>query len=81
VTGETWNPSSLVDHVHGLTEVTVSRLAWPLTLVLAYAAAEVIGGLVSGSLALLADAGHIRELQGGDSGPSGGRGSIPSPRS
>ncbi|MEO5821454.1 MAG: cation diffusion facilitator family transporter [Vicinamibacteraceae bacterium] len=35
------------------------RLTATLVLVLAYAAAEVIGGLLSGSLALLADAGHM----------------------
>jgi cobalt-zinc-cadmium efflux system protein len=47
------------DHAHGQSDATVSRLAWTLALVLAYAAAEVVGGLVSGSLALLADAGHM----------------------
>lgn len=36
-----------------------AALAWTLALVLAYAAAEVVGGLASGSLALLADAGHM----------------------
>ncbi len=35
------------------------RLAWTLALVLAYMVAEVIGGLLSRSLALLADAGHM----------------------
>jgi cobalt-zinc-cadmium efflux system protein len=34
-------------------------LAWTLGLVSLYAVAEVIGGLLSGSLALLADAGHM----------------------
>jgi cobalt-zinc-cadmium efflux system protein len=34
-------------------------LTWTLALVVAYIAAEVIGGLWSGSLALLADAGHM----------------------
>jgi cobalt-zinc-cadmium efflux system protein len=47
------------DHPHAPAEAGVPRLAWTLGLVLAYAAAEVIGGLVSGSLALLADAGHM----------------------
>lgn len=47
------------DHAHGSADATTSRLRWTLALVLAYAAAEVIGGLVSGSLALLADAGHM----------------------
>jgi cobalt-zinc-cadmium efflux system protein len=59
VTGETWNSSSHVGHAHGLTDAPARRLAWTLALVLAYAAAEVIGGLLSGSLALLADAGHM----------------------
>jgi len=35
------------------------RLGWTLSLVLVYLAAEVIGGLMSNSLALLADAGHM----------------------
>lgn len=35
------------------------RLGWMLALVLAYMLAEVVGGLMSGSLALLADAGHM----------------------
>jgi cobalt-zinc-cadmium efflux system protein len=47
------------DHAHASDEASGGRLAWTLALVLAYAAAEVIGGLVSGSLALLADAGHM----------------------
>ena len=38
-------------HVHG-PDASVRGLAWTLGLVLAYTAAEVIGGLVSGSLAL-----------------------------
>jgi cobalt-zinc-cadmium efflux system protein len=46
-------------HPHPQTAASTRRLAWSLTLVLLYAAAEVIGGLVSGSLALLADAGHM----------------------
>ena len=35
------------------------RLTGTLVLVVVYMAAEVVGGLVSGSLALLADAGHM----------------------
>lgn len=35
------------------------RLRWTLVLVVAYMLAEVIGGLLSGSLALLADAAHM----------------------
>lgn len=35
------------------------RLRWVLVLLVAYMIAEVVGGLVSGSLALLADAGHM----------------------
>lgn len=36
-----------------------ARLAWVLALTVLYTLAEVIGGIVSGSLALLADAGHM----------------------
>ncbi len=36
-----------------------ARLAWTLGLTLVYMFAEIIGGYVSGSLALLADAGHM----------------------
>jgi cobalt-zinc-cadmium efflux system protein len=42
-----------------VTGPTRARLAWTLGLVVAFALAEVVGGLVSGSLALLADAGHM----------------------
>ncbi|WP_262032631.1 cation transporter, partial [Microvirga sp. Mcv34] len=41
------------------------RLAWALTLTLTYMAAEVIGGVVTGSLALLADAAHMLTDAGG----------------
>jgi cobalt-zinc-cadmium efflux system protein len=51
--------SSGPDHAHTPAEAGVKRLTWTLILVLAYAGVEVIGGLVSGSLALLADAGHM----------------------
>ena len=47
-------------HVHTSHDVSSSgRLAWVLALTLAYMVAEVVGGLLSGSLALLADAGHM----------------------
>jgi cobalt-zinc-cadmium efflux system protein len=46
-------------HIHGTAGTDVNRLAWTLALVLSYAAAEALGGLFSGSLALLADAGHM----------------------
>jgi cobalt-zinc-cadmium efflux system protein len=36
-----------------------SRLTWVLCLTAAYMVAELVGGLLSGSLALLADAGHM----------------------
>ena len=36
-----------------------ARLSWALALVVGFAIAEVAGGLISGSLALLADAGHM----------------------
>jgi len=49
------------DHAHagGASGAGPGRLVWTLALVLGYAGAEVVGGLVSGSLALLADAGHM----------------------
>lgn len=49
-------------HAHGHSHGRGSRtraLAWTLALVVSYTAAEVVGGLLSGSLALLADAGHM----------------------
>lgn len=46
-------------HLHDHREQDSRRLAFALALVLVYMTAEVIGGLVSGSLALLADAGHM----------------------
>ncbi len=42
-----------------------SRLAWALGLTVAYMGAEVIGGLLTGSLALLADAAHMLTDAGG----------------
>ena len=49
------------DHAHGGHGhgARTRPLAWTLALVVAYTAAEVIGGIWSGSLALLADAGHM----------------------
>jgi cobalt-zinc-cadmium efflux system protein len=46
-------------HAHAPAAAGPARLAWTLALVVAFALAEVAGGLVSGSLALLADAGHM----------------------
>ena len=49
------------DHPHsGIAHGDRTRsLGWTLALVIAYTVAEVIGGIWSGSLALLADAGHM----------------------
>ncbi len=47
------------DHSHAPSNTSIRRLGWTLGLVLAYAGAEVAGGLMSGSLALIADAGHM----------------------
>jgi cobalt-zinc-cadmium efflux system protein len=53
------------DHAHGIPEnVTLtgkhaSKLGWALALTLTYMLAEVVGGLTTGSLALLADAAHM----------------------
>ena len=46
-------------HARSTENADASRLGWTLALVVLYAAAEVVGGLLSGSLALLADAGHM----------------------
>jgi len=42
-----------------------SRLVWALTLTLVYMVAEVIGGILTGSLALLSDAAHMLTDAGG----------------
>ena len=42
-----------------------NRLTWALGLTLTYMAAEVVGGLITGSLALLADAAHMLTDAGG----------------
>lgn len=50
------------EHIHTqgpATERDLKPLAWTLVLVLIYMVAEVIGGLLTNSLALLADAGHM----------------------
>jgi cobalt-zinc-cadmium efflux system protein len=47
-------------HAHGdMARVNARRLAWTLALQVAYLAAEVVGGYLANSLALLADAGHM----------------------
>lgn len=46
------------DHDHGA-GATRTRLAVALAIILAFLAAEIVGGILSGSLALLADAGHM----------------------
>ncbi|MEX2112006.1 MAG: cation diffusion facilitator family transporter [Pirellulales bacterium] len=49
-------------HAHGNPTVRAQnrvRLAWTLALTLLYMLAEIVGGYASGSLALLADAGHM----------------------
>ena len=45
-------------HAHGA-HATRRRLGIALVLVASYMVAEVVGGLLTGSLALLADAGHM----------------------
>ena len=51
----------LIAHVHAehRHRAGFGRLAVTLGLVVVYMIAEVIGGLITGSLALLADAGHM----------------------
>ena len=47
------------DHAHGARTSSARALVLTLALTAAYTVAEVIGGLITGSLALLADAGHM----------------------
>ena len=47
------------DHSHAAHQVPESRLRWALALTGGYLVAEVVGGLVFGSLALLSDAAHM----------------------
>lgn len=47
------------DHAHGARTSSTRALLLTLGLTTTYAVAEVIGGLITGSLALLADAGHM----------------------
>ena len=47
------------DHSHDFRDASRRSLIVVLTLITGYIVAEVIGGLLSGSLALLADAGHM----------------------
>lgn len=46
-------------HSHEAAKRSTRRLAFVLAITLAYTAAEIVGGLVANSLALLADAGHM----------------------
>ena len=47
------------DHAHDLRGASKRSLVIALTLITTFMVAEVIGGIISGSLALLADAGHM----------------------
>lgn len=47
------------DHAHGHGLANRRRLALVLALTVAFLAVEVVAGLLTGSLALLADAGHM----------------------
>jgi cobalt-zinc-cadmium efflux system protein len=49
------------DHGHetNLREVSRRRLWWAMAIILLFLIVEVVGGLITGSLALLADAGHM----------------------
>ena len=46
-------------HAHGHRSASRRRLSFALALIMVYMVVEVVGGLISGSLALLADAGHM----------------------
>ena len=47
------------DHAHDLQNLSTKRLWWALWINLIFLIVEVIGGIVTNSLALLADAGHM----------------------
>lgn len=47
------------DHSHDLREISRRRLWWALAINLAFLVVEVVGGIMTNSLALLADAGHM----------------------
>lgn len=47
------------DHVPTVTADSERRVRWALLLTAGFMLAEIVGGIVSGSLALLADAGHM----------------------
>src|SRR6266498_6054570 len=49
----------LMGHIHSVAGAHRGRLAAVFVLTLGIFVVEVVGGLVSGSLALLADAGHL----------------------
>jgi cobalt-zinc-cadmium efflux system protein len=53
------NTSAPHSHKHGLASDSRRRLSVVLVLTAIYMVAEVVGGLLTGSLALLADAGHM----------------------
>lgn len=46
-------------HSHGAGVTDEKRIAWAFVIIFAFMVVEVIGGVLSGSLALLADAGHM----------------------
>ncbi len=47
------------DHAHDFRSASKKSLVLALVLITGYMAAEIVGGILSGSLALLADAGHM----------------------
>ncbi len=46
-------------HQHAAQDANAKRLLWAFAITAIFMVAEVVGGLISGSLALLADAGHM----------------------
>ncbi|CAM3386640.1 Cadmium, cobalt and zinc/H(+)-K(+) antiporter [Bordetella sputigena] len=57
--GHTHGPGDSHGHGHSHGAADERRLAWALGVIVVFMIVEVVGGLVSGSLALLADAGHM----------------------
>ena len=45
------------NHLHGVTDLR--RIAWAFAVIALFMVVEIVGGVISGSLALIADAGHM----------------------
>lgn len=53
------HPGHLGEHAHGVDQSNEKRVLWAMLLTGSFMVVEIVGGILSGSLALLADAGHM----------------------